>query len=170
MSIFCQRWNGYTLQATTNNQHSQWKIIEWTRKFHSHGSAKEIPCPMKEFLWFCIPEYFPWWIKSSFQQGLVIQNIFLRKKKMGAGDKPYCTLINKTLNKSGKLPSNGFGWQRNAERIQRLFLSLNEYKTIHSAFHCQWKPFDGNYPDWFNVFFIRVWDLTEINLLLVNHH
>ncbi len=32
--------------------HSQWKIIEWPRQFHGHGTAKEIPCPMKESSWF----------------------------------------------------------------------------------------------------------------------
>ena len=29
--------------------HSQYEIIEWTRQFHGHGAAVEIPCPMKEF-------------------------------------------------------------------------------------------------------------------------
>ncbi len=28
------------------------KIIEWPRKIHGHGAAKEIPCPMKESSWF----------------------------------------------------------------------------------------------------------------------
>ncbi len=29
------------------------KINEPTRQIHGHGAAKEIPCPMKEFSWFC---------------------------------------------------------------------------------------------------------------------
>ena len=34
------------------------KIIKWTRQFHGHGAAQEIPCPMKEFSWFCCHSIF----------------------------------------------------------------------------------------------------------------
>ena len=49
-----------------------------------------------------------------------------------------------------RLPLAKEWWIDSFISIQRLSLSLNDYKTIHSVF-------DGNYPYSFNVLFIRVW-------------
>ena len=54
------------------------KKIEWPRQIHSHGAAKEIPCPMKDFT----ATVFSWVNEeicmSSFQQGKYCESRFRR--------------------------------------------------------------------------------------------
>ena len=60
------------------NLHSQYDIIEWTRQFHGHGAAVEIPCPMKEFYGLNPLQLTQGKEKSSADQGFTgCVNIFL---------------------------------------------------------------------------------------------